>query len=57
MMHFAKPELKALNDLPFDEQAVPYFDALRDCLRWFDEVPPSACGGAYEHVIDLVIVH
>ena len=56
MTHFTETELKALDELFYDDKALPYFDPLRDCLRWLDEVPPTASGSAYEHVIDLAIV-
>lgn len=56
LKHFSVAELIALNELFFDEKAMPYFDPLRDCLRWGDEVPAGASAGAYERLIDLAIV-
>ncbi|MDO8654378.1 MAG: hypothetical protein Q7R66_19580 [Undibacterium sp.] len=56
LKHFSAAELIALNALFFDEEARPYFDPLRDCLRWGDEVPAGASAGAYERLIDLAIV-
>lgn len=56
LTHFSAAELIALNALCFDEKAIPYFDPLRDCLRWGDEMPAGASAGAYERLIDLAIV-
>jgi hypothetical protein len=56
MAHFTESELRTLDSLQFEAKAEPYYDPLRDALRWFDEMPENAVGDAYEHILDLVIV-